>query len=226
MMSHHEIQTDIDDWSNVFYDRAMNSAYDDTRQHLLQTGHQIMAAKGFSGVGLNEILQTAGVPKGSFYHYFKSKEQYGQALLADYFLHYLAALDQRFARSDQTGAVRLMDYWQEWLVGYSGPCRAQKCLVVKLSAEVSDLSEPMRLTLRDGTDQIVARLAQVIEVGMADGSLAQLKQSMLNQPSTDAPTLAAMLYQVWLGASLLAKIHRDAAPMLQAMQTTKILLAQ
>lgn len=199
----------------------MNNAYDDTRQHLLQTGHQIMAAKGFSGVGLNEILQTAGVPKGSFYHYFKSKEQYGQALLADYFLHYLAALDQRFARSDQTGAVRLMDYWQAWLVGYSGPCSAQKCLVVKLSAEVSDLSEPMRLTLRDGTDQIVARLAQVIEVGMADGSLAQLKQQ-----SADAHTLAAMLYQVWLGASLLAKIHRDAAPMLQAMQTTKILLAQ
>ncbi len=51
----------------------MKTSYDDTRQHLLDTGYRIMAVKGFSGVGLNEILQSAGVPKGSFYHYFKSK---------------------------------------------------------------------------------------------------------------------------------------------------------
>ncbi|MFX5926164.1 TetR/AcrR family transcriptional regulator, partial [Acinetobacter baumannii] len=41
----------------------MKPSYDDTRQHLLDTGYRIMAVKGFSGVGLNEILQTAGVPK-------------------------------------------------------------------------------------------------------------------------------------------------------------------
>ena len=52
----------------------MNARHDNTRQHILETGQRIIAGKGFASVGLNEILTTAGVPKGSFYHYFDSKE--------------------------------------------------------------------------------------------------------------------------------------------------------
>lgn len=193
----------------------MKTSYDDTRQHLLDTGHQIMAAKGFSGVGLNEILLTAGVPKGSFYHYFKSKELYGQALLEDYFSSYLSLLAQRFADASVPAGERLMSYWQQWLVGYSGPCSAQKCLVVKLAAEVADLSEAMRITLRDGTDQIIDQLAACISAGRDDGSL----------PDLDATATATMLYQLWLGASLLAKLHRTSLPMQQAMQITQKLLS-
>ena len=113
----------------------MKQNYSDTRQHLLDTGHLMMVVKGFTGVGLNEILQTAGVPKGSFYHYFKSKEQYGQALLEDYFSRYLADMDERFAAPATSARERLMGYWQKWLDSYCEPCGEQKCLVVKLSAE-------------------------------------------------------------------------------------------
>ncbi len=193
----------------------MKTSYDNTRQHLLDTGHQIMAAKGFSGVGLNEILLTAGVPKGSFYHYFKSKELYGQALLEDYFSTYLSLLAQRFANASLPAGERLMSYWQQWLVGYSGPCSEQKCLVVKLAAEVADLSEAMRITLRDGTDQIIGQLAECISAGRDDGSL----------PEQDAMATATMLYQLWLGASLLAKLHRTSLPMQQAMQMTQKILS-
>lgn len=193
---------------------AMKSAYDDTRQHLLDTGHRIMAGKGFSGVGLNEILQTAGVPKGSFYHYFKSKELFGQALLEDYFKKYLEQLERRFACDGQPARERLMGYWQQWLGSYSGPCSQQQCLVVKLSAEVADLSESMRITLRDGTDRIIASLAGCIEAGKQDGSLLH----------SEARQTATLLYQLWLGASLLAKLHRSSLPMEQAMAMTHKLL--
>jgi TetR/AcrR family transcriptional repressor of nem operon len=88
----------------------MKPTYDDTRQHLLDTGHRMMADKGFTSVGLSELLQAAGVPKGSFYHYFKSKEQYGQALLEDYFVGYLADMDRRLDKSGLTACERLMDY--------------------------------------------------------------------------------------------------------------------
>src|SRR5450830_1077036 len=53
----------------------------DVRQGILDVGQRIMAAKGYTAVGLNEILATAGVPKGSFYHYFGSKDAFGEALL-------------------------------------------------------------------------------------------------------------------------------------------------
>ncbi|WP_193162087.1 TetR/AcrR family transcriptional regulator [Microbulbifer hainanensis] len=194
----------------------MSSQYDNTRQHLLDTGHRVISGKGFCGVGLSEILTTAGVPKGSFYHYFKSKEQFGQALLEDYFRKYLADMDRLFTPGDKPAAEQLMTYWKEWLRTYSAGCNEQKCLVVKLSAEVADLSEPMRITLRDGTDRIIARVARCIENGRADGSLP---------PQLDPEQTANMLYQLWLGASLLTKLHRTGAPLEQAMAITRATLA-
>lgn len=60
----------------------MNSipANRDVKDHILDTAQRIMGSRGFSAVGLNEILTSSGVPKGSFYHYFGSKEAFGVAL--------------------------------------------------------------------------------------------------------------------------------------------------
>ena len=191
----------------------MKRAYDDTRQHILETGHSIMASKGFSGVGLNEILQTAGVPKGSFYHYFKSKEHFGQSLLEEYFRSYLGTMAELFAARDVPAKARLMEYWQAWLVNFCTPGSTQ-CLVVKLSAEVADLSETMRITLRDGTDRVMTSIAGCIEAGLDDGSL----------PPMDARATATLLYELWLGASLLTKLHRNSEPLEQALTMTRRLL--
>lgn len=192
----------------------MKPTYDDTRQHVIDTGHRMMAEKGFTSVGLNEILQTAGVPKGSFYHYFKSKELYGQALLEDYFVGYLADMERRLTLPGLSARERLMGYWQGWqdrcVLGEYG----DECLVVKLSAEVSDLSEAMRVTLRDGAEQVVSRITTSLEEGQADKSL----------PDGDARQLAETLYQLWLGASLLNKLQRTGQSLNNAMATTKRLL--
>lgn len=192
----------------------MNTRHDNTRQHILETGQRIIVGKGFASVGLNEILTAAGVPKGSFYHYFESKEAYGQALLQEYFDRYMADLDALFAASGTTGKERLMLYWQRWLDKQQDACAEQKCLVVKLAAEVADLSDAMRVTLRDGTDQIVARIAGVLETGMADGSI----------PPLEAQAMAQTLYQLWLGASLLGKLNRNALALENAMAFTRKLL--
>lgn len=192
----------------------MKPTYDDTRQHLLDTGHRMMAEKGFTSVGLNEILQTAGVPKGSFYHYFKSKELYGQALLEDYFVCYLADMERRLTLPDLNARERLMDYWQGWQDRCTLEGHGDECLVVKLSAEVADLSEAMRLTLRDGAERVVARITTCIEQGQADQCL----------PDGDARQLAETLYQLWLGASLLNKLQRTGQSLDTAMATTRRLL--
>ena len=192
----------------------MNTAYDDTRQRILDTAHRIMAREGFSSVGLNKILQAAGVPKGSFYHYFRSKEQFGQSLLEDYFERYLALMDQRFSDTSLPARQRLMGYWEQWFSSYAGPCEEQQCLVVKLSAEVADLSEAMRLTLRDGTEKIIGRLADCIAAGVADGSL----------PELEPVPMATLLYELWLGASLLTKLHRNSGPLEKALVMTRRLL--
>jgi len=194
----------------------MSPRHDNTRQHILDTGQRIIAGKGFASVGLNEILTAAGVPKGSFYHYFASKEQYGQALLQDYFERYLADLDALFAADAASAHERLMRYWQRWLDKQAAPCNEQKCLVVKLGGEVADLSDAMRVTLRDGTVEIVRRIARLIADGIADGSV----------PELDPDETAQTLYQMWLGASLLGKLHHSAESLESAMRFTRRLLTR
>ncbi len=159
--------------SNQPYIRVMShpSGNTDTRQGILDTAHRIVGAKGFSGVGLNEILTAAGVPKGSFYHYFGSKEAFGEALLADYFEEYLADIDATLAEPGMTNADRLMNYWRKWQATQGSIDYQRKCLAVKLAAEVSDLSEPMRLALKTGTAGIIDRVAGAIEAGVSEGSL-------------------------------------------------------
>ena len=193
----------------------MTTRHTDTRQHILCTGKQIIAAKGFSSVGLAELLQASAVPKGSFYHYFKSKELFGQALLEDYFTDYLAELDTLMQTPGLSGRDRLLRYFEQWRTTQADDCDEQKCLVVKLSAEVSDLSEAMRLTLRDGTERVIARLAQCVADAVEDGSLAAV------EPLSTARTL----YSLWLGANLLAKLHRNAEPLEQAWTASLHLLA-
>lgn len=193
----------------------MSSRHTDTRQHILDTGNRIIAAKGFSCVGLAELLQASDVPKGSFYHYFKSKEAFGQALLQDYFDNYLGQLDTLFGTPGLDGRTQLLRYFGQWRSTQAQEnCNEQKCLVVKLGAEVADLSEAMRLTLRDGTDRIIGRLADCVASGVADGSL----------PALEPLPTARTLYQLWLGASLLAKLHRDESPLEHAWAATQHLL--
>lgn len=186
----------------------------DTHQHLLDTGRDILAMRGFSSVGLSTILQQAGVPKGSFYHYFRSKENFGQAVLEDYFVGYMENLNARFSDSSQSALDRLMSYWVQWQHQYCGPDGLKDCLVVKLSAEVADLSEAMRLTLRDGTERIIGGITKCIEAAIAEESLQE----------QNARQLATSLYQLWLGASLLTKLRRDDQHMTHAMVITRQLL--
>ena len=201
-----------------------------TKTHILRCGERLISAKGFVGVGLTEILAEAGVPKGSFYHYFGSKERFGEALLAQYLERYLAQMDALLAPDTQGTSARdrLMRYWSSWNVSQCGPdegdesgaggagavgneAAGSKCLVVKLSAEVADMSEPMRLALRQGTDHIVQRIAQCLEACVAEGSVP---------PTMEPAATALTLYEMWLGASLLSKLRRDGSAMEHALRTT------
>ncbi|OYT91023.1 MAG: TetR family transcriptional regulator [Burkholderiales bacterium PBB3] len=183
-----------------------------TRDNILAVGQKLMAAKGFSAVGLNEILTSSGVPKGSFYHYFASKEAFGEALLDKYFNDYLAEMDRTFSQPGFSSAQRLTTYLTQWQENQSFLDCQGKCLAVKLGAEVADLSEAMRLSLKRGTESIVSRLADALKAGVADGSLTI---------EGDPQQVALNIYQLWMGASLMAKIVRNYQPFEAAMEKTR-----
>lgn len=193
----------------------MNHESPNVRLHILETAKPIILGKGYAAVGLSEILAAADVPKGSFYHYFKSKDAFGEALLDHYFEVYLAILDKLLVPDGKPAAERLMRYWQGWCSSQTCAERDGRCLVVKLGGEVSDLSEAMRQSLLRGTSGVIDRLATCIAQGHEDGSLA---------PVGDARQMAESLYQMWLGATLLSKIHRDEGALDKTLLATRHML--
>lgn len=194
---------------------AASSRYSDTRQHILTTAQSIILGKGFAAVGLNEILKTAGVPKGSFYHYFDSKEHFGSVLLENYFDHYMLTLDAHFLGKGSSAVDRLIHYFNNWKVSQCGDTTTDKCLVVKLSGEVTDLSESMRLALKQGTHRVINRLASVVQEAIDNGEI---------KIDDDARTVTEEIYYLWIGATLLTKVNHNPDALHVAMNALRVRL--
>ncbi len=181
-----------------------------TRQKILAAGRELVIRHGFGGTGLARILSESGVPKGSFYYYFSSKEAFGQALLQDYVESYLIRVDA-LIEGPGTAGDKLDRFWSAWLACAGSEGIASQCLVVKLGAEIADLSDDMRKILDDGVSQLVGRVADLLRRGAADGSLRAFD---------DPDATARMLYAKWLGAAILARLARDQTPLAQALAET------
>jgi TetR/AcrR family transcriptional repressor of nem operon len=193
----------------------MQTRTESTRDHILTTGRGLVAQRGFAGMGLNELLKSASVPKGSFYHYFASKEDFGCKLLEQYLSRYFTRLDEILNTGGADARTRLMQYWSLWISSQTSGDVCAQCLIVKIGAEISDVSDEMRGILEEGTVQVGARLSQAIAEGQADRSICGTVQADL---------LGTALYEMWLGASLMVKLSRTRDPFLNAMDATELLL--
>lgn len=188
-----------------------------TRQHILNTSYRLVLHKGFVGVGLQEILTSCGVPKGSFYHYFASKEAFGCELLKHYLADYKVKIDQLMQTEQGSAYARLVALWQAWIddPSHDKGGWAENCLIVKLAAEVSDLSEDMRQILNFGVTKLTERITNLLREGQKDGSIP---------PHIEPEKMAQTMYQLWLGAALLARLAQDKQPLYLALETTQQLL--
>ncbi len=193
----------------------MSKEKQDTRGHILATGRRLTARRGYTAVGLGELLKAAGVPKGSFYHYFPSKEAYGCALLEEFVAEYKEKLRESLSNPTLDARERLLKYFEIWRQNQLSPNPEDRCLVVKLSAEVADLSPPMSKILQQGVASVIARLTQTLKEGAAQGAIGALD---------DPAALAEAIYHQWLGASLIASLAQSDAPLRAAMTATRALL--
>lgn len=175
----------------------------DTKTRILEKAEEIILKKSFGTVGLNEILKQAGVPKGSFYHYFESKEDFGVSLIRYAADKYSADLDEILFSGRASARNRLLDFYKFHIDFYARNNYQLQCLVVKLSGEISTVSEPMRKALQETADDWTCKYARIIRQGHEDGSISK---------KVDADTTPRFLYDSWLGANAQVPILRSASP--------------
>lgn len=174
------------------------------RERIIRAGAAIMHVQGYAGTGLKEILDAAGAPKGSFYHYFPSKEAFALAVIE----HYEAMLREigrpALAAEGLTCRERLALFVARYRESQAEGGFRRGCPIGNLVLEMAGQSEVLGKRLAVSLEGLTRYFARLIETGQASGEI---------ETTLDAAEAAGFLAGAWQGALLRMKAVRDDAPL-------------
>jgi len=168
------------------------------REKIVDAGLKVLTEKGFNGCGVQDITTAAGVPKGSFYNHFESKE----ALGAEVVERYGRNNPRRAALADKAVPPlrRLRAHFERLNEVYASARFGRGCLLGNFSAELAGQSQLIRERLADLYTAWSADIAAVIAEAQADGSVSA---------RTSAADLGAFLLDAYEGALLRARVEKS-----------------
>jgi TetR/AcrR family transcriptional repressor of nem operon len=175
-----------------------------TQARLLTVGERFFLEKGYNHTGIQEVLTEAGVPKGSFYHYFKSKEDFGLGVIEASNQAYLGQLEQCFGNETRSPLNRLRQYFENGIETFIRNDYRCGCLVGILSQEMASQNETFRLCLDRILNDWRDRFDRCLQNAQALGELGS---------HWDTWPLASFILDSWEGALQRAKVSRSSAPL-------------
>src|ERR1700732_1604152 len=175
-----------------------------TRAHLLQVGLQRIHSMGYAATGVKDILDEADVPKGSFYHYFPSKEAFAKEVLALYARGENERTEKILRSGKGSPLKRLRRYFEELISVYGPTAKISGCLVGNLSLEMADHSDSIQSVLHQSFSNWQTGIAGILQEAIDRGDLAKS-----NKPQE----LASFLLSSYEGALLRSKADRSSKPL-------------
>lgn len=170
------------------------------REKLLERAQELMLAKGFVATTVDEICRAAGLTKGSFFHYFRNKEELGKAAL-DRFVQAQLEMVGRGSFRKKTDPLERLYGWVDSVIEASKSPLAQKgCLLGNFSQELSDTHPEIR-------SQCAQRFSQWTDLVKKD--LDEAKAKHLPRSRLDSQGLAEHFIAVIQGSLILAKAKQD-----------------
>jgi TetR/AcrR family transcriptional regulator, transcriptional repressor for nem operon len=176
----------------------------DTREALIRCGVEVLTEQGFMATGIDGILKRVGVPKGSFYHYFASKEAFGLAVLESYAGYFARRLDRWLLDESLSPLERLAGFVQDSKISMARYGYRRGCLVGNMGQEVSVLPEGFRAALETTFLDWQRRLCACFDAARQAGELPV---------RTDCADLAAYFWIGWEGAVLRARLVQSDSPL-------------
>ncbi len=178
----------------------------DVPLRLLEAGHRLFWRNGYHATGIQEITDSAGVPKGSFYNHFGSKEAFAVRVIENYAKWVsnnwdgLLAQPDIAAEADHVGRIRLIFHF---FIDHHERSQFLGCLVGNMTAEMAESSPSCNVVLRKAMEQWSARLTRSLELAQASG------QVRADMPARD---LSTIFLDAWEGALQQMKLHSSAEP--------------
>lgn len=175
-----------------------------TRELLVRAGLEALTEKGFSSTGIDDVLKRVGVPKGSFYHYFQSKEAFGAELVERYASYFAYKLERHFNDESKQPLDRLRAFIEDARAGMARHDFRRGCLIGNLGQEMATLPEGFRARLNTVFLDWERRLACCLESAKQQGEIPA---------SVNCDQAAAFFWIGWEGAVLRAKLELNPAPL-------------
>lgn len=174
------------------------------KEQILNQGIHLLMMHGYHGTGLKLILDTVKVPKGSFYSYFKSKEQFTAEAIAHYIEPFLTKLQGFLDDSSLNGHEAINAYFGSLVTELEQSDYKGGCLLGDMMGEMSGVSD----VCRDALMSAVARYCALLERGLVSAQQADIVRNDLSVDS-----MARLLFDTWQGALLHMKIEKSIAPL-------------
>jgi TetR/AcrR family transcriptional repressor of nem operon len=175
-----------------------------TKNRILEAGAEIIHLKGFYHTGIQEILSAAEVPKGSFYNYFKSKEDFGLQLI-DYFVEYYTHLSKDILEDSTIPPLDRIRRLLLWFVEFfKSKDYAYGCPIGNLAQEMGDLSPAFRTKLKMALGSIVDIYSRLLAEAQREGTISD---------SLDVREAARFLVSSWHGALVHMKAVKGPEPL-------------
>ena len=166
-------------------------------------GTELLTERGFQITGIDEVLKRVGVPKGSFYHYFKSKDHFGHAVIDNYEAYYAKKMDRIFGDTTQSPLQRLSNFTVNAKNGMVKFDFRRGCLIGNLGQELAALDTQFRERLEGVLLSWEKRVADCLREAIDVGELAQ---------DQDPQALSRFFWVGWEGAILRSKLMRSLQP--------------
>lgn len=180
-----------------------------TKEKLLETGIRLFSEHGYHGTGIKEIVDASGIPKGSFYNYFDSKEEFAAEIVLHYAQMNSARWADYLARGPEDNAFeRLYKSFELMIENHEASDIKTGCLVGNLAGELAESSELCRATLRSTTAAWCQRLAYHLGQAQLQGTVRQ---------DLNAEELAEFCWNAWEGCLLRMKIENSTEPVRQCI---------
>ena len=170
------------------------------RDKLVATALELFHARGYNACSVLDITDAAGVPKGSFYNHFKSKELLALVVLDRY--QGLLALDALQDKS-KPPVPRLRSLFEHYTTFHVKWKFTRGCLLGNFGAELSSQSPAIRKALRKISERSCDAIASVLQEAKGRGDIAK---------HHDPQETARFLFNAWQGAVINTKVTRSRAP--------------
>lgn len=179
------------------------------RAQLLETGLNLFQKNGYNSTGIQEIATEVGIPKGSFYNYFGSKEIFLTEVIKYYTENNIEFWGRLFNEAEEKCGDNSLSAIFMFLTAYYQCCDIEKgCLLGNLSAEISYSSEDGRNMLKESISIFKSFLLK---------RLLQEQESNRIRKDIPATVLADFIWDSWQGSLLRAKVEKSTDPVSETL---------